>query len=53
MGDNFVLLAYSATGDKFGDKNGEARPPKVTFNNGLGTEVTEVAGEGGIVDRVG
>ena len=52
MGNNFVLLAYSATGDKFGDKNQEAWPPKVTFNYSLGMEATKVTREGGIMDRV-
>ena len=40
MGDNFVLLTYSATRDKLRDKNREAWPPEVTLNNGFSTEVS-------------
>ena len=52
MCDDFVLLAYSAAGDKFGDKNQEAWPPKFMFNNSLGMEVTKVTREGGVMDQV-
>ena len=43
---SFVLLANSATSDKVVDKYGKPRPPKIAFNNGLGTETSEVAREG-------
>ena len=52
MGDNFVLMTYSATRDKLRDKNRVARPPEVTLNDGFSTEATKVAQEGRVMDGV-
>ena len=52
VGDRLVLLADSAAGDKFGDKNGEAQPPEIMFNNCFGAEAAEVTRERGIMDGV-
>ena len=40
---NFVLLTDSAAGNEVIDKDGESRPPKVPFNDGLGAKTSEVA----------
>ena len=52
VGDSLVLLADSTPSDKFGDKNGEARPPEITFNNCFGAEAAKVTRERGIMDGV-
>ena len=49
---SFVLLANGATGHKVVDKYGKPWPPKIAFNNGFGTETSEVAREGRGMDGV-
>ena len=46
MRASFVLLANGATSDEVIDENGESRPPKVSFHNGLGAEASKMAREG-------
>ena len=40
---NFVLLADGVAGNEVIDEDGKSRPPKVTFNDGLGAETSEMA----------
>ena len=47
---SFVLLANGTTGNEVIDKHGKPRPTKIAFNNGLGTETSEVAREGRRMD---
>ena len=49
---SFVLLENSTTSDKVVDKYRKSWPPKITFNNGLGMEMSEVAREGRGMDGV-
>lgn len=42
MGEGFVLLTYSAASNKIRDENRKAWPPKVTFDNSLGVEMSKV-----------
>ena len=52
MSVNFVLLANSTTCDKMLDEGGQARPPEVTFKDGLGAEDSHVSRERGRVNRM-
>ena len=42
---NLILLANGAAGNKVIDEDGKSRPPKVAFNDGFGTETSEMARE--------
>ena len=52
MGDDFVLLADSAASDKLRDKNGEAQPPEVAFDNSLGVKAAKVTRQGRVMNGV-
>ena len=43
---SFVLLANGTTGNEVIDEDGKSRPPKVSFNDGLGAEASKMAREG-------
>ena len=47
----FVLLTCGTARDKGIDEGGQARPPEVTFNDGLGVEMPCMSGGGGFVQR--
>ena len=49
---DFVLLANGATGDKVIDEDGKPWPPEVAFDDGLGTEPSEMAQDRGGMDGV-
>ena len=48
---HFVLLACGAARDKGIDEGGQARPPEVTFDDGLGAETPCVSRGGEFVQR--
>ena len=48
----FVLLTNGAASNKVVNKYRKSWPPKVAFNNSLGSKVSEVTREGRGVDRV-
>ena len=52
MCTGFVLLANGAASNKVVNEYRKSWPPKVTFNNSLGVEVSEVTREGGGMDGV-
>ena len=52
MSASLVLLANGTASNEVVDKHGEARPPKVPFNNGLGAKTPEVARKGRGMDGV-
>ena len=52
MSVGLVLLADWATGDEVFDECGEARPPKIMFQDCLGAEDTHVTRQGRGMDRV-
>ena len=47
----FVLLTCGTARDKGIDEGGQARPPEVTFDDGLGAETPCVSRGGGFVQR--
>ena len=47
----FVLLTCGTARDKGIDKGGQARPPEVTFDDGLGAETPCMSGGGGFMQR--
>ena len=49
---DFVLLAYSASGDEGVDKQGETRPPEVSFQQGFGPEASSMSSGGGVMYSV-
>ena len=49
---SLVLLANGTASNKVIDEHRESQPTKITFNNGLGVKMSEVAREGGRVDGV-
>ena len=52
MSANLILLANGAASNKVVDKDGESRPPKVAFDYGLGSKVSEMARDRGGMDGV-
>ena len=50
MRANLILLANGATGDEVVDEDGKSRPPKVTFDDGFGTEPSEMTRDRGGMD---
>ena len=52
MRASLILLANGAASNKVIDKHRKSRPPKITFNNGLGAKTSKVAQEGGRMDEV-
>ena len=48
---HLVLLASGAARDKGIDKGGQTRPPEVMFNDGFGTKMPCMSGDGEFVQR--
>ena len=48
----FVLLANRATSNEVVDKQGEARPPEVAFNDSLSVKSPKVTRERGRMDEM-
>ena len=46
---NLILLAYCTSRDEGVDKGGESRPPKISFQEGFGVELSCVPCGGGVM----
>ena len=46
---DFVLLAYSTSGNEGIDKRGKSRPPEFSFQECFGAESSCVSGGGGVM----